>query len=342
MASQATRSPAVSTVVAIAARPAHAPMPDCSAYASPGAAASSSVAMPSTMSRRMRSNLSRSGRFDIKSPTPLFHAGCWPPRPRVGPRRAHPRQADQHGSRVAHPEQRLAVAHARHSGLPGGLCTAPFFFFFFFSDVLRSVAYCCKWSRSAPGCGRDLAGDTIESLLEDQQHLQQRTSIVVSNCEQYIQMFIDLRSMTESEKSASQLRAIVTFTVVTVIFLPLSFMASIFSINSSDFIHGAKKSRCGPWGAMAIGTLLISVGLASWDHIIKQIRSCSYRMKEGVPIRLIIWIALSLCKTLVGSSASARHDLVFLAEEDGRVGESGYNFTMEPGRSNMCKSSWQA
>ncbi|KAH7308289.1 hypothetical protein BKA65DRAFT_442771 [Rhexocercosporidium sp. MPI-PUGE-AT-0058] len=80
-------------------------------------------------------------------------------------------------------------------------------------------------------------------------------------------------AVKQSHETISQGRSIMTFTIVTIVFLPLSFMSSVFGMNASDFSTpdgGNSMSLSQQFRLLfpiSIGVIIISISLAFSRHI---------------------------------------------------------------------------
>ncbi|KAF6833635.1 ankyrin repeat protein [Colletotrichum musicola] len=74
------------------------------------------------------------------------------------------------------------------------------------------------------------------------------------------------QSVKQADESVRQGRSIMIFTIVTIIFLPLSFMSSVFGMNNSDFgdNHMSFLSQSRYIFSISAGVILVSVIFAFW------------------------------------------------------------------------------
>ena len=74
-----------------------------------------------------------------------------------------------------------------------------------------------------------------EALLQDIEYLVERALSIDTLCSQLTNLAMQRLSLSESDASLQQTRSIMLFTTITVIFIPLSFVTSVFSMNVSAF-----------------------------------------------------------------------------------------------------------
>ncbi|KAF2971446.1 hypothetical protein GQX73_g2087 [Xylaria multiplex] len=95
--------------------------------------------------------------------------------------------------------------------------------------------------------------DKIESLLEFAEETEKNVTSV-------LELHMNQLSLHEAETSRKQREALMVFTVVTVIFTPLSFVTSLFALNISVFPHMGDNVRYEPgWIFGILGKRLVSI-----------------------------------------------------------------------------------
>ncbi|PYH94927.1 hypothetical protein BO71DRAFT_440695 [Aspergillus ellipticus CBS 707.79] len=118
--------------------------------------------------------------------------------------------------------------------------------------------------------------EDIESMMEDAKSVQSD-----------IRMLLDLKqkeaSIIEAQATRRQSDTVMTFTMVTIVFLPASFLTSLFALNISDFPHeNGKVSYKGRWifpiifgVSFVVSAILVVLAFnANWlKHLINQIRA---------------------------------------------------------------------
>jgi Mg2+ and Co2+ transporter CorA len=81
--------------------------------------------------------------------------------------------------------------------------------------------------------------------------------------------------MVESNKDRQE-KAALTFTTVTVLFLPLTLLASIFGMNTNDI----RNMDLNQWIFWVIGAPLCVVGLLLWLSYLGTFKTWARRLKE--------------------------------------------------------------
>jgi Mg2+ and Co2+ transporter CorA len=81
--------------------------------------------------------------------------------------------------------------------------------------------------------------------------------------------------MVESNKDQQE-KAALTFTTVTVLFLPLTLLASIFGMNTNDI----RNMNLNQWVFWAIAAPLCAVGLTLWLLYLGSFRKWARRLRD--------------------------------------------------------------
>lgn len=101
-------------------------------------------------------------------------------------------------------------------------------------DIL-SRRTACGWPRS----DSDVTQDTAQRLEQDTEYLMKKAHTLKKRVEVSIALFMNVASIGEARRGVSQNKALFRFTVLAAVYVPLSFSASIFGMNFTEFGTGS-------------------------------------------------------------------------------------------------------
>ncbi|KAI0427452.1 hypothetical protein F5Y09DRAFT_350393 [Xylaria sp. FL1042] len=100
----------------------------------------------------------------------------------------------------------------------------------------REIAYRCFKKKANEGQARALGYIMeLEKLRESAKKTADDVLHLLSMKQQQASVFQAWQAMKQSDETIKQGRSIMTFTLVTIVFLPLSFLSSVFGMNNKDF-----------------------------------------------------------------------------------------------------------
>ncbi|KAK8122833.1 hypothetical protein PG984_011503 [Apiospora sp. TS-2023a] len=107
----------------------------------------------------------------------------------------------------------------------------------------------------------DQSSTKLLSRIENLEELREAANAGVESLKgQQASLIQAWRSTSQSEESVSQGRVILVFTLVTIVFLPLSFMSSVFGMNNAEFGSGTWEVRTQVVYMVAVAVSVIVYG----------------------------------------------------------------------------------
>ncbi|GAP83012.2 putative ankyrin repeat protein [Rosellinia necatrix] len=160
------------------------------------------------------------------------------------------------------------------------------------AEMERKKAYQCFKQKANEGQAR--AGDCIKEL-KDLRESAKKTGQDVQNLlqmkQQQASVFQAWQAMKQSDETMKQGRSIMTFTLITIVFLPLSFLSSLFGMNNKEFGDNA-------WSVsqqilyiftISAGVVFLSLLFAFSDRTRAFIWSHYVRFSTAAAVRLRIY-----------------------------------------------------
>lgn len=111
------------------------------------------------------------------------------------------------------------------------------------------------------------ASRTADSLLADFEYLQQRADTLARECEQGMATLANSTMLKEARLSAAMGMRVQRLTFIATIFIPLSFVCSIWGMNFKELGSGTKPLWM--WFASAAPVVLFALIMYTWDALFK-------------------------------------------------------------------------
>lgn len=111
------------------------------------------------------------------------------------------------------------------------------------------------------------ASRTADSLLADFEYLQQRADTLARECEQGMVTLANSTMLKEARLSAAMGMRVQRLTFIATIFIPLSFVCSIWGMNFKELGSGTKPLWM--WFASAAPVVLFALIMYAWDAAFK-------------------------------------------------------------------------
>lgn len=127
-----------------------------------------------------------------------------------------------------------------------------------------------KLLRDHHGPESDTASNKADTLLANFEYLLQRADTLSKECEQGMVTLTNSAMLEEARRSASMAMRVQRLTVVATIFIPLSFVCSIWGMNFTELGSGTKPLWM--WFASAAPVILFSGLIYTWDLLKDLIR----------------------------------------------------------------------
>ncbi|PVH68317.1 hypothetical protein DL98DRAFT_631896 [Cadophora sp. DSE1049] len=135
-----------------------------------------------------------------------------------------------------------------------------------------------QWPRPVDICVLDNA---INSTLRDFESLLDDAVSLSGYCKDAMSIVMDLASIEDSKRSTQLARSVLVFTITTIFFLPLSFIAALFSMNMDQFGAGSFDLRV--WFLIALPFLVIVLSTIFLLSSPQSLRDRLTRMLDRYP-----------------------------------------------------------
>lgn len=133
------------------------------------------------------------------------------------------------------------------------------------------------WPRADDDVTAEKAGAL---LLADYEHLLQRAETLARECEQGMATLADSSVLEESKRSVGMAKTVQRLTVIGTVFIPLSFVCSVWGMNFKQLGSGSQSI----WllFASAAPVVLLSYVIYSWDTLAKLYRNVVSKRRSKV------------------------------------------------------------
>jgi Mg2+ and Co2+ transporter CorA len=138
-----------------------------------------------------------------------------------------------------------------------------------------------QWPRSRHQDHVKTVDATMGILHQDFELLTERTSALNDLCQQSMSVIMHKIALKEAQDSVQQGRPILLFTTVTIIFLPLSFISSVFSMNVEE-LGGPSHVRLAMFWVVTLPVALTIINFLVWFNLCPAIKRRTIRLAESL------------------------------------------------------------